>query len=124
MPFSPVIATLLTVGRVVSTLKLELADTELCVRVALLRAASLIVPLFKARALAPMLMPLVSLSPDWIVYRNTRSSLPLPDAYVAERLLLPTTRVSVGLPLELSTFTVSLKVAAVSYTHLTLPTKA
>ena len=110
-PSASVIATLLTVGSAVSTLTLELSGTVSCVRLASLWAASLIVLLLSSRASALMLMPLVSLSPDWIVYRNTRSSLPLPDVYVAVRLSLPTARVIVGLPLELSTLTTSLKVA-------------
>ena len=58
-----------------------------------------------------MLMPLSSVSPAWIVYWNTSEVLPLPDVYVAVRSVLPTTRVSVGVPLAVSTVTDSLKVA-------------
>ena len=83
------------------------ADSELCVRVALLPASSLSVPLFKARTLAPMLIPSVSVSPASIVYWNTRAVLPLPDVYVALRSVLPTTRVIFGKPV---TSTFSLKV--------------
>ena len=72
--------------------------------------------LFKARALASMLMPSESFSPDWIVYWNTSIELPLPEAYVAVRFVLPTTRVSVGVPLELSTMTCSVKVVVTDTT--------
>ena len=85
-----------------------LADTALCVSVALLPAASLIVPLFSARALAPMLIPSASLSPAWIVYWNTSEVPPLPDPYVAVRFVPPTFRVSCGPPVVV---TFSLKVA-------------
>ena len=73
------IVKLSTLGASVSTMNLLLDDTALCVRVALLPAGSLIVPLFKARALALMLMPSVSLSPAWIVYLKTLVVLPLPE---------------------------------------------
>ena len=76
-------------------------------------AASLIVPLFKARASAPMLIPSESVSPDWIVYWNTSGVLPLPDVYVAVRFVPPTTRVSCGVPV---TGTFSLKVAVTEIT--------
>ena len=79
----------------------------------MLRAASLIVLLFKARESARMLIPLESVSPARIMYRNTIAVLlSPPEAYVAVRLSLPTARVSVGFPLELSTMKIgSLKVA-------------
>jgi len=57
-----------------------------------------------------MLIPKESVSCAWIVYSNTSVALSC-DIYVAVRLSLPTTRVIVGLPLELSTMTRSLKVA-------------
>ena len=72
--------------------------------------------LFKSRALASILMPSESISPDWIVYWNTSIVLPLPEAYVAVWFVLPTTRVSVGEPLELSTMTCSVKVAVTDTT--------
>ena len=47
----------------------------------ILAAASLIVPLFKARALAPMLMQLLSKESVFcIVYWKTSAVFPLPDA--------------------------------------------
>ena len=85
-------------------------------RVALLPAASMIVALSKSRALVPMLMPLESLSPVWIVYWNTSGREPLPETYVADRFALPRIRVSVGVPLALSTMTDSLKVAVTDTT--------
>ena len=71
----------------VSTLKLELSGTVLCVRsVAMLPAGSLIVMLPELRALAGMLMPSSSFSPDvpvaWIVYWKTSEALPLPETVV------------------------------------------
>ena len=83
---------------------------------ALLPATSLIVPLFKARTLAPILMPSESLSPAWIVYLNTSVVPPLPDVYVAVWSVLPTTKVSVGVPLVLSIMTDSLKLAVTDTT--------
>ena len=88
-------------------------STTLCVRIALFSAASLIVPLFKARALALILMPSVSLSPAWIVYVKTSGALPVPEAYVAVRLSLPTARVSCGVHVL---FTTSLKVTVADTT--------
>jgi hypothetical protein len=63
-----------------------------------------------------MLIPSESVSPAWIVYWNTSEVLPLPEAYVAVRFVLPTTKVSVGVPLALSTMTDSLKVAVTDTT--------
>ena len=82
----------------------------------MLPAGSLIVLLFSVRALAPMLMPSESVSPAWIVYWNTSEVLPLPEAYVAVRFVLPTTRLSVGEPPVLSTMIDSLKVAVTDTT--------
>ena len=74
-----------------------------------------------------MLMPLVSVSPDWIVYWNSSEALPealvlLPEVYAAGRFVLPTTMVSVGLPLALSTMTaegdVSLKMVVTDTTSV------
>jgi hypothetical protein len=45
------------------------------------------------------------------VYWNTSGALPLPEAYKAVRFVLPTTRVILGVPLEVSTMTDSLKMA-------------
>ena len=82
----------------------------------MLPARSLIVMILELRASAMMLMPLESFSPNvpvaWIVYSNTSEELSLaeggvlllPEAYVAVRFVLPTTRVSVA-ALVLSTMT-------------------
>ena len=51
------------VGTVVSTLKLVLSATATLTRLALLPAASLMVPPLSVSALAAKLMPLASLSP-------------------------------------------------------------
>ena len=48
--------------------------------VALLPEASLRVPPFKAKALAAIAMPPVSVSPAAMVYVNTKAVLPLPEA--------------------------------------------
>ena len=63
MPVAPLMATLNTVGAVVSTRKPVLAATALCVSVAGLPAASLSVPPLSARLLASILMPSVSVCP-------------------------------------------------------------
>ena len=104
----------LTAGGIVSTMYSELSDAApWVISVAKLPAKSVTVPLFNESALAPMLMPSSSFSPDvnraWIVYRNNKFALLLPEVYVEVRLALPTTIVIVGLPL--TTSTVSLKVA-------------
>ena len=113
LPSAEVDVNEVTVGAVVSTMKLELFATEMCARVALLPDASLIVPLFNARTFARMLMPSESVSPAWMVYWNTSVVPPLPEVYVAVRSVVPTSSVSCGVPV---TDTFSLKVAVTDTT--------
>src|SRR5438045_3970324 len=67
MPIALVIASLLTVGAVVSTLKPALSVTDAAVSVAVLPAGSVIVPPLRLKALALMLMPLASVWPARMV---------------------------------------------------------
>ena len=67
MPVALVMASVLTVGAVVSTLKLTLSATKAAVSVAALPAGSVMVPPFRLKALALMLMPLASVWPARMV---------------------------------------------------------
>ena len=81
---------MVTVGTVVSTLCVDCVATSLWVNVALFVEVSRIVPEFNTRESAAIAKPSVSVSPATTVYVNTSDDVPLPDEYVANLLVRPT----------------------------------